>query len=121
MGMTKTILVVEDNDSLREAFCEILRDQGYDVVPAAHGQEALDHLHDDPGVSLIFLDLNMPVMDGRRFRQIQLEDPALSSIPVIILTATAREDNEAKQIGVVDWLKKPAAVGRLIELTRAYA
>ncbi len=85
------VLVVDDDDSIREAMSELLVDAGHEVVSAANGKAALDYLRQAPRPPcVILLDLMMPVMDGETFRREQLADPALSRIPVVLLTAAGR-------------------------------
>ncbi len=82
--------MVEDDHLIREAIAEALDEEGFEVVEAANGREALDKLHAEHA-SLVLLDLMMPVMDGWQFREEQLNDPELSQIPVVVLSA-ARDD-----------------------------
>src|SRR5690242_14464448 len=83
-----TVLVVEDDRALRETVSEILEDEGFDPVCAENGREALQLLRDGrPAPDVIILDLMMPVMSGWQFREQQLKDAALSSIPVIVVSA----------------------------------
>ena len=79
-------MVVEDDPDVREVLTEFLRDDGYDVVAAANGLEALDLLRREGPPSLILLDLTMPVFSGADFRARQMADPRLSEIPVVVLT-----------------------------------
>ncbi len=79
-------MVVEDDHLIREAIVEALDEEGFDVIEAANGREALDKLH-ARRASLVLLDLMMPVMDGWQFREEQLHDPELSTIPVVVLSA----------------------------------
>jgi CheY-like chemotaxis protein len=81
-----TILVVDDDEDCREALTFLLAGEGYAVASAANGREALDYLSHSP-ISLIILDLMMPVMDGWEFRRMQKSDPRLRSVPVVVLTA----------------------------------
>jgi CheY-like chemotaxis protein len=86
------VLVVDDDDGIREALVELLADAGHAAISVANGQAALDYLrraHTPP--CLILLDLMMPIMDGETFRQKQLADPVLRRIPVVVLTAAGRE------------------------------
>src|SRR5256712_12775997 len=84
----KSILIVEDDADVRGALTVVLEGEGYPVVEAAHGQEALQYLCADPaGFCMILLDLWMPVMNGWEFRAQQLKDPALAEVPVIVVTA----------------------------------
>src|SRR3982074_3818832 len=91
----KNILVVEDDPDIRAALTQILSDDGYAVATAANGQEAIDHLRRTSPPALILLDLMMPVMDGWQFRSHQKQDPALKSIPVVIVTADGSAQNKA--------------------------
>ncbi len=79
-------MVVEDDHLIREAIVEALDEEGFEVIEAANGREALDKLH-ARRASLVLLDLMMPVMDGWQFREAQLHDPELSGIPVVVLSA----------------------------------
>jgi CheY-like chemotaxis protein len=100
---TLTVLVIEDDDDVREALVETFEEQGYATAGAAHGQAALDYLRDATELPcLIVLDLMMPVMDGRKFRLAQLATPGLANIPVIILiTADYLRDCEFR-VAVAD-------------------
>ena len=86
MFAQRKILVVEDNEINRAMLCELLSPQ-YTVLEAKNGQEALHILKDRrEEVSLILLDIVMPIMDGYTFLSIIKRDPAYSSIPVIVTT-----------------------------------
>ena len=82
------ILLVDDDDDLREVCVDVLLDEGYEVTMARNGDDALALLHRGlrPGVILL-LDLMMPVMSGFEFRARQLADPSLADLPVVVLTA----------------------------------
>ena len=85
---TRPILVVDDDDEIREALAETLEDRHFDVITAANGLEALKVLRtSEASPSVILLDLMMPVMDGYAFLDEQRKDPLLASIPVAIITA----------------------------------
>jgi CheY-like chemotaxis protein len=93
----RKVLVVEDDHLIREAIAEALDEEGFEVVEAANGREALEKLHAQPGASLVLLDLMMPVMDGWRFREAQLRDPELANIPVVVLSAVKDENVPAER------------------------
>ena len=84
-----SILIVEDDEDVREAMVAFLEMKGYAVASAGNGREALDYLRDPPAPDLIITDLAMPVMDGRQFRREQLKDARLASIPMLVITAMA--------------------------------
>ena len=93
------ILVVDDDEGVREAMVNVLEVMGYSVVSATNGKEALDYLHDAATPALIISDLAMPVMDGRQFRQEQVKDPRLAKVPVIVVSALSDQtDIDANEI-----------------------
>ena len=82
----RRVLVVEDNVDAREAMTAFLEGEGYDTVGAANGQEALGHLRTSPIFCVILLDLGTPVMDGWKFWAKQVREPAMASVPVVIMS-----------------------------------
>jgi len=98
------VLVVDDNPEIRSSFKELLEDEGYRVAEVADGREALDYLRSQERPKLILLDLMMPVMDGWQFRAEQKKNPALASIPVIVISAVA---DVAAEIDAERVLTKP--------------
>jgi len=80
-------MVIEDEPVIRDTLALALAGEGYTVVTAANGRDALKLLQFTP-VDVILLDLMMPVMDGRTFRIEQLLHPHLKHSPVIVLSAT---------------------------------
>ena len=83
----KKVMVVEDDLTIRDILSEVLILEGYKVVTASNGQEALDLLQKIEKPGLIFLDLMMPIMNGQMFLEILKKDQALASIPVIVTSA----------------------------------
>jgi len=94
MGATEPcggILVVDDDPDIRDSLREVLEDEGYEVACVGNGREALDHLKTTkPQPCVILLDLMMPVMDGWQFRKEQKQDADISSIPLVVITATGK-------------------------------
>ena len=80
------VLVIEDNRDTRGAVERLLHIQGYTVVTVGDGQEALDYLQRGGPACVIVMDIRMPGMDGRRFREQQLAEPALARIPVVVFS-----------------------------------
>ncbi|MDD6188515.1 MAG: EAL domain-containing protein [Clostridiales bacterium] len=107
--MHKQILVVEDNELNRAILCEILSGE-YQVLEAENGREALNILeqHKD-NISLILLDVMMPVMDGYTFLDRVKENDELSQIPVIVMTQSDNEEDEVSALshGATDFVPKP--------------
>jgi CheY-like chemotaxis protein len=116
----KKILVIEDDATTRDAVAITLRDGGYAVSEAANGQEALHHLRSTTPPNLILLDLRMPVMNGWEFRKQQTQDPALQSIPVVIVSADANVPQKAAALGVTGYLIKPVDPDKLLEAVQRY-
>jgi CheY-like chemotaxis protein len=119
VGVRKPVLIVEDDESAREALATFLAAEGYTVIEAANGREALDRLQQD-AVGLILLDLMMPVMDGWEFRAVQLRTPALAPIPVMVITADASARSRAMSLGVEGYMTKPIQFARLLEFVDRY-
>ena len=117
MTETHRVLVVDDDTEIRETLIEVLEDAGYEAVGAADGQQALDQLRDpEDRWCVVLLDLMMPKMDGRTFRHEQLQDPALSPIPVVIISATADVAAAAAELGVAAHVTKPIPLEHLVQL-----
>jgi CheY-like chemotaxis protein len=108
------VLIVEDDESAREALAAFLQAEGYPVVEAANGREALDRLQRD-SIGVILLDLMMPVMDGWEFRAAQIRDPTLARVPVMVITADASARSRAMSLGAQEYMTKPIQFGRLLE------
>jgi CheY-like chemotaxis protein len=85
----KPIVVIDDDQDVREVLADLLVAEGYRVRCFANGADALASLRRDSSASLILLDLMMPVMNGWRFREEQARDRRLASIPVIAMSACA--------------------------------
>jgi CheY-like chemotaxis protein len=84
------VLVVEDDDVIRETIATLIEMEGHEVQEARNGQEALDLLSQGSELPcLILLDLMMPVMDGIEFRQRQLQTPGFAPVPVIVITGSS--------------------------------
>ena len=119
--MSHRVLVVDDDPDLRDAMVEVLEESGHAATGVANGNEALAHLRsslDQP--CLILLDLMMPVMDGRTFREEQLRDPTLSPIPVIVISAFHDVDQTAAQMQAAAHVKKPVSLRDLVQLVERF-
>ncbi|MBQ6503076.1 MAG: EAL domain-containing protein [Flexilinea sp.] len=121
----QNVLVVDDQELNRYILGMILEDD-YEVLYAENGEEALKIIRQNPdSLSVILLDLMMPVMDGFTVLDILRNDEQLKSIPVIVLTAEKSAELKALQMGAADFITKPfdmhevilARVSRIIELS----
>jgi CheY-like chemotaxis protein len=118
--MAGYILVVDDDRDIRDSLVELLTDHGFPAIGAGNGVEALEILRTRASPpSLILLDLMMPVMNGREFRERQLESPALSAIPVIVISAYSDVEQQARALAL-DHLRKPLAMRPLIDAVRRH-
>lgn len=113
--MAATILVVEDDQSLRELIRLHLSNAGYEVRVAEDGIAAGYMVLRDPP-DLIISDVHMPHMDGFTFVAALRADPALPRFPVIFLTSHSEGDDIGKELGAVAYLSKPVRSDKLLEL-----
>ena len=109
-----TILLVEDDFDVREALVETLRELGHSVDCAADGEQALAYLRGGRRPGLILLDLMMPRMSGSEFRIAQKQDPTMSDIPVVLLSADGRMEEKARVLQVQGAIRKPIELAELL-------
>ena len=105
MDKTK-ILVVDDESRMRKLVKDFLVRQGYTVLEAADGMEAMDYFYEDKDIALVILDVMMPKMDGWQVcREIRMH----SKVPIIMLTARSEERDELQgfDLGVDEYISKP--------------
>jgi CheY-like chemotaxis protein len=102
-----TVLIVDDEPSVRSMLADVLRGEGYRVLSAAHGRDALVTLRRGARPCLILLDMLMPEMDGWQFAAELRADPNLASIPFAAIGANPRYAADAPRIGARRWLGKP--------------
>jgi two-component system, chemotaxis family, chemotaxis protein CheY len=116
----KTVLLVEDDLEIRDILQDLLEAEGYDVIPASHGKQALEFLtaaaaEDLP--QLVVLDMMMPLVDGSQVLASMKSDPKLSPIPVVVLSAVARE----RPAGAAAFLRKPIPLQKFFDTVRGFA
>ncbi len=119
--MSRKIMVVDDSASIRALIATTLNNEGYDVVEAEDGEDALTKLDSElDGVDMMITDLNMPRKDGinliEKFRKI----PGCRFIPVVMLTTESQEEKrrQGKAAGASAWLTKPFKPEQLLGLVR---
>jgi CheY-like chemotaxis protein len=117
MPAERSILLVEDDQDVREAIQQALEFEGYQVRTARHGDEALQALRTGTRPALILLDLMMPVMDGWEFLKRRAEQPELTGTPVIVFSAAG---DRATPSGVSAIIRKPVDLDVLSESVRPY-
>lgn len=115
------VMIVDDDDDIREALTMILEDESFRVVSFGNGLEALKYLRSGAQPPcLILLDLMMPVMDGWAFRTTQIQDPALASIPVVVISAFSNVPRMTANLEVSEYLQKPIDLDTLIATVERY-
>ncbi|MBM3479717.1 MAG: response regulator [Alphaproteobacteria bacterium] len=114
--MTKTVLIVEDNDLNMKLFNDLLEAHGYGTLQTKDGLEAMK-LARQHRPDLILMDIQLPEISGLKVTKWLKEDPDLSSIPVIAVTAFAMKGDEEKirQGGCEAYIAKPISVARFLE------
>ena len=119
---SQLIMVIDDDRDVSGAIMEALRDAAYKPIAATNGREALDKLRAlDEMPCVLLLDLMMPEMDGWSFRNAQLDDPDLRSIPVVVLTAHGGpNDPPVREVGSADMLRKPVGLQTLLAKVEQY-
>lgn len=111
-GETACVLVVDDEDDIREALREAVEMIGRTAMTAANGEEAL-RLLETQRPCLVLLDLAMPVMSGREMLEEMRRRPELAPLPVVVSTSTPAQAPPGVPV-----LPKPIAVERLFDLVR---
>ncbi len=109
------LLIIDDEEDIRFALSEILEDEGYRVSTAADGEDAIGQLREGVRPDLILLDLMMPRMDGRAFREAQQADPSLNEIPVLLFSAYSDVHQIARELDAVGGLKKPVDINEMLD------
>ena len=100
-----SVLVVDDDPSIREVVALTLEDEGYRVETAANGCEALKKMRDDPPSGVV-LDMMMPVMDGPAFLRACRSDPSCRGVPIVVMSAN-RKAADALALGAAAFVAKP--------------
>ena len=119
-SLRPTILVVDDHEDLRDAIAVLLEVEGYDVIDAANGREALKFLASGAyHVAAIVLDLAMPVMDGWQFLAERRRHQALSDIPTIVVTGVSDATRRHQELGDVAVFTKPFHFDELMRELRS--
>jgi two-component system chemotaxis response regulator CheY len=112
----RKVLIVDDSVSMRQMVGFTLKEGGFEVLEAEHGQDALDKLKGTT-VDLIITDLNMPVMDGITLITNLRKQPAMKNKPILMLTTEglATKKEEGKAAGATGWIVKPFDPDKLLQ------
>jgi CheY-like chemotaxis protein len=112
------VLIVDDDRAVVDSLRDFLEDEGFEVVTAAEGRDALDQLRRGLRPCVILLDLMMPRMNGWEFRDEQLQDADLKDIPVVVVSACPLDAGARTRLGDVDCVSKPPSLPRLLAAIR---
>lgn len=111
------VLIVDDDQDIRETLKDVLAEAGFAPACAADGNEAIRWLRANPLPAVILLDWMMPRCDGATFRALQLSDPAIARVPVVLLTADVMlSEAQREALGQVTYLKKPVKLATLLDV-----
>ncbi len=113
-----TILTVDDSKSIRQMVSFTLQQNGYNVIEAEDGQDALNKL--TPEVKLVLSDLNMPNMDGIGLIKAIRANPASKFLPVVMLTTESQDGKkqEGRAAGATGWIVKPFNPDQLLGVVK---
>ncbi len=119
--MSKTVMIVEDNELNMKLFNDLLESQGYETIQTANGMEALDLArahHPD----LILMDIQLPEVSGLEVTKWLKEDEELRNIPVVAVTAFAMKGDEERILagGCEGYISKPISVPHFLETIASY-
>jgi CheY-like chemotaxis protein len=112
-----SILIVEDEPSIRENLRTLIELEGYPVYTAVNGQEGLKMLRSMPRPCLVLLDLLMPVMNGMEFLAAKTDEDAIAAIPVCVISGV---DQRPELPQGTDFMKKPIDFEGLLKFIRSY-
>jgi CheY-like chemotaxis protein len=111
----KKLLIVDDEREIRESLEEFFQEEGFTVVTAANGAEALAHLQEAEAPCVVLLDLLMPVLGGNEVYQAMQREPRLTNVPVIVMTS----DPSRAPSGLLI-MKKPMNLTRLLSTVQQH-
>jgi two-component system chemotaxis response regulator CheY len=117
---TPAIMLVDDDDDIREIIAMVLQGEGYSTVEAPNGADALAILKGGARPPLILLDMMMPVLNGAEFLRCIRADPGLASIPVVVLSGDTAARHAAETLGAVACLPKPVELDTLLEVAHRF-
>lgn len=114
--MTKTILIVDDSDSIRNLVQFTLEGANFKVITAENGKEALKYFENKNDIHLLLTDLHMPIMNGMELIKHVRNLEKYNYMPILFLTTETQIGlkKEAKEIGATGWIIKPFDANKLI-------
>jgi two-component system cell cycle response regulator DivK len=119
--MTKTVLIVEDNELNMKLFEDLLQSYGYNTCKATRGSEALHSIYNSPP-DLIIMDIQIPDISGTEVISTLKKDTRFRSIPILAVTAFAMKGDEERirKSGCDDYISKPISLSLFIDRVRIH-
>lgn len=117
--MPKKLLIVDDAESMRGLISITLKSNGYEVIEASNGRDALTKMSGQK-IDMIISDLNMPIMDGIEFIIQVKANAATKMIPIVMLTTESDQEKKekGKQAGAKAWMVKPFKPEMLVDVVK---
>ncbi len=117
--MSKVILTVDDSASVRQMVTFTLKNEGYDIIEAIDGVDALTKIEEKPA-DMVITDLNMPNMDGIELIKKLRANPQFKFIPIIFLTTESQSEKKqaGKEAGATGWIVKPFKPEQLVNVIK---
>jgi two-component system chemotaxis response regulator CheY len=114
--MAKTILVVDDSDTVRQQVCMALKQAGFVTTEAADGREGLAAVDANRGIDMVISDVNMPNMNGLEMIEKVKSKPENKALPILMLTTEGQPSmiKRAKEAGAAGWIVKPFDAKQLV-------
>jgi CheY-like chemotaxis protein len=118
--MNKYVLIVDDEPDIRAMLTDALEMEGIQVLTASHGEDALQHLRSGAPISVVLLDLMMPIMDGVQFVVEQAKDPSISGVPVVVFSG-GRDHEQLRSYPIAAYLPKPVDFDLLLQTVHRFS
>lgn len=115
---TPWVLVVDDDDDLRDTMLMLLDMHGYTAIGASNGLDALQVIRTRGRPAIILLDLRMPAMNGQEFAAALHDDPALAPTPIVLFSGDSNASEVAASVGACKLLSKPVNLSELVSVVR---
>lgn len=112
-----TVLIVEDEIGIGALLKDVLLDEGYSVLLASNGRQALE-LVASQRPELILTDYMMPMMDGAAFMKALADEPSFANIPVLVMSSLPEEVVAERCTGYVQFIRKPFSIFEVIDIVQ---
>jgi two-component system, chemotaxis family, chemotaxis protein CheY len=118
--MPRRVLIVDDDEDIRDLMGAVLRWKGYDVAVAGSGEAGLAFIRGHAPVELVILDLMMPGMTGAEFKAALDADPRYRAVPVVVISGDLNLARQAEEIGAAAHVLKPFELQELVDIVHRY-